>query len=412
MLGAEPAQSLQIVSATLGCWMLFPLVSLWSGIVGRRLGIAAAVLFLFLPGPWLLAGRAYSGTAATSFLVAGLAFWLGWSQNRWSAFLGGVFSGMAILTRPHVLPVVLIGLLFVRKTNSTRPRFEAGVALAATLAVGTTVLALASSGVEPLLQALTNHWQYHFGALPNASSAFAESGLVRCLIHPVAAGAWILLVLGGIWLTTRAQTTRSSAVTIALCLFAMLAVVWGVSDPAHARYFVPILALSSGFVVAALARGGRSIVYAGVAAATIVSTAVVFPNLPEYRSATSPAIAALQTATMAEGSGPPILVVDHTLISFVGLLKATQRVSPSVIYDNQIESGRIPAPPPNYSVAVFASKNSRLIEMESRRQTYACSVPILYTLERRRYLNVVTSSKPVLKGWVDDGKPYILIDGD
>jgi len=411
-MGADPARSLQIVSAVLGCWMLFPLVSLWSGIIGRKLGVAAAVLFLFLPGPWLLAGRAYSGTAATAFLVAGLAFWLGRRDDRWSPALGGILMGLAVLTRPQFLPVVLVTLVVLGGWKTApRPR-AAWAAFGTIMAVGAAALMLASSGLEPLLEAMEQHSRYHFGALPESSRIFAESGLVRCLLSPVAGWSWSILVLVGAWSTFRSRTSQRAAAVVISALVALLAVVIGASDPSHARYFVPLLALSTGFVVAALAVVRRSLAYGGVIAAVALSAAVVVPQLSSYRVATSPAIAALDEAVTSAGSEGSVLVADHTLISFVGLLKASREAFPAVIYDNQIEAGRIPPPPPSYSIAVFASGHGGLVEMESGRRIHTCSVPIVRTLERDRFLDIVVSTKPVLRGWVDDGKPYIIIDGD
>jgi hypothetical protein len=165
-------------------------------------------------------------------------------------------------------------------------------------------------------------------------------------------------------------------------------------------------------VVAALDHSRRSAVYGCIGVATALSIWAVAPQLADYRAATSPAILALEEAATPTDTGASILVVDHTLISFVGLVKATRGSFPGVAYDNQIEAGQIPPPPPKYATAVFAEGHDALIEHADERRVFRCAVDILRRLERDRYLNVVVAKNPVLKGWVDDGMPYIVIDGD
>ena len=411
-LGADPARSIQLVSALLGCWMIFPLISLWSGIIGRRLGVAAALLFMFLPGPWLLAGRGYSGTVATAFFAAGLAFWLSRPDNRWSPALGGVFVGLAVLTRPHLAPAALVALLLVVGWNSS-PRWRAALmTFGATIGVGGIVLILATSGLEPLRNSLAEHSQYHFSRLQESSGAFTDSGLARCLVSPVVAWLWVILSCIGAWSVMRVRPTRRAAVVVVGALFGVLAIVVGASDPGHARYFVPVLALSTGFVVAALDLTRKPAVYGSIGVAMALSIWVVAPQLADYRAATSPAILALEEAATPTDSGASILVVDHSLISFVGLVKTTRERFPGVAYDNQIEAGQIPPPPPKYATAVFAEGHDVLVEHADERRVFRCSVDILRRLERDRYLDVVVARNPVLKGWVDDGRPYIVIDGD
>lgn len=49
--GVEAAASLRFLSAFFSVWMVFPLVAMWSLLLGKRLAVCAALLFLFLP--WL-----------------------------------------------------------------------------------------------------------------------------------------------------------------------------------------------------------------------------------------------------------------------------------------------------------------------------------------------------------------------
>jgi hypothetical protein len=412
VFGIDPSRSVQLVSAAFSCWMLFPLASLWSGVVGRRLGVVAAVLFLFLPGSWLLAGRAYSGTVATALLAAALAFWIHRPEDRRWQSLGGVFAGLAILARPHFLLAAAAALAAARWRRPKGPRWRAWAALAAVLCAGAVGLVVASSGIEPLRKALMRHSLYHFGALPEASMAFSSSGLTRCLLSPAAGWVWVLLVGAGVWATFRKAGSRRTAIVVCAALAAILAVVIGFSDPVNARYYVPVLALSSGFVVAVLATFGRGVAYAGTAVVVAASVAITGPQLAAYRTARAPTLHAIEWAVDESPPGASVLVADHTLIAFVSLLNACRPDFPAVIYDNQIESGGVPPPPPRYSTAVFTPSHGGLIEAERSRRLFSCSVPVLRRLERDRFLDIVVSSQPVLTGWVDDGRPYILIDGD
>jgi hypothetical protein len=234
---------------------------------------------------------------------------------------------------------------------------------------------------------------------------------VRCLNNPVAAFAWIMMTIVGWIATMRGARSREASKMIAGTLSAVVIVVVGASDPVHARYFVPVLALSSGFVVAAAAAASSSLAIGVSVGSILLSATVVAPQLAAYRTEICPALLALNFAANTAGEGPQLLVVDHTLISFVNLTEATRQTYPPIIYDNQIEAGEIPPPPPKYSVAVHARGHAGLLIMEGRRRAFSCQVPIVRTIELGRFLDVTVSTNPVFEGWVDDGKPYIVING-
>ena len=411
-LGPDPAAALQIVSALFGCWMLFPLASMWAGILGRRLGVVAALFFLFLPGPWLLAGRAYSGTAASALFVAALAFWIGRREDRWSAHLGGAFAGLSVLVRPHFLPATLVALFSLGRKRASSRILPAWLIFGTVVALGFTSLVVASSGLGPLTTALEKHSAYHFGALPDATLSFSESGLVRCLLNPTAALLWIILAVAGSIVTMRASLSRPASMVLTGALLAILLIVIGGSDPVHARYFIPVLAMSSGFVVAAATAVSTPFAIGLVVGSVLLSITSVLPQLSAYRTEICPPMLAIESAVQPTDNGSRVLVVDHTLISFVKLAEARRGAFPPVIYDNQIEAGKIPPPPPNYSLAVYAEGHDHHLTMARGRQTFSCTVPVLRTIELGRFLDVTVSTNPVFEGWVDDGKPYIVVDGD
>ena len=97
----DPTLALRLLSAAFSAWMLWPLTALWSHFLPRAQAVLSALLFLLLPVPWLLAGRAYTETTATAFLVAAAALWLGPSPSRRDTVLGSLLLAASTLTRPQ-----------------------------------------------------------------------------------------------------------------------------------------------------------------------------------------------------------------------------------------------------------------------------------------------------------------------
>jgi hypothetical protein len=397
--GFSPAVGLQIASAVLSVWMVFPMTAFWSRLMARREAVLASLLFLFSPAPWWFSGRGFTGTAATALLLLALALWLDGGRRRIAA---GGSAALAILVRPHV--AVVVGGISVWLAWRSRKRSDlTGPSLVAigVVAAGTIAFAVAAGGVAPLSEAFGQHWGYHFGALDRAELTFSGSGLARSLVHPWVAGLWVVLAAAGL---VRSRKGGAAWTMATIATGTLLALILVLSNPAHARYFVPVLALTSGFVVTGCRRWAVVVVPVAVAASALW----VGPQLGEYRTAVSPPLAALRQAAWEAHQIDGILVVDRTLASFVDFERARGRLRTTVVPDALIVAGATAPPPAARTVAVFDHGRDQLLLNADQRVVFSATLPAARRLAQDRFLDVTVARHATLDNPHDVPGPFAI----
>jgi len=386
-LGVAPESSLQLTSAVVSVWILFPLTALWAAVLPRRLAVWAAVVFLVLPGPWLLSGRAFCGTTATALLVTALAFWCRAEHRSSWLCAGAIAAAGAVLVRPHFVPAVLGAMLFIGMRNRG-DRLKMTVAIVIPVVAGVAVLIWLSGGVEPLVSALRAHAEYHFTRLDQAERGFVGSGFAKALGHPAGALIWTGLFLAGLGRLVRSGTWASVSPVVLGALVPLLVVIHGLSNPAHARYAIPMLALTSGPVVlgtqAVFRRWAEPVMAVGVCAAALL----IVPQLVAYRSMTSPPIAAISEALDQAGRLDAVVVADRRLHAFFVLRRLVRPTPVPILFDHMIELGHVRPPPPARTVYVFDHVGENLMVSAARQETFDCSVPLVRTLAQGRFLDL------------------------
>jgi hypothetical protein len=340
-LGVEPTRALQLLSLAAGTLALLPLAALWGGLLGRPRGVLAALLFLATPVAWLSAGRALSETAASAALAAMCACWSREPRSLRALAWGSVAAAAALLVRPQLLPAVALPALLALVLARGRRERVAIAAPGLALALGGALAAVAAAGgVAPLAAALARHRLLHFGQLGDATYGLATSGIARGLGHPAAAAAWLALAAIGVaaLLRTAPDVRRRGAVPLA-ALAGALASIYGVASPQHARYFIPVLALSSGAVVAGVAAllGRAAPLAAGAAIAAFAWQ--VGPGLALYRERPSPPVAALRLAAESQRERGAAVVVDRRLAAFVAHERAFRSPGLQVVWDFEAQLG-------------------------------------------------------------------------
>jgi MFS family permease len=410
-LGLEPAASLQVASACLGSLMFLPLVALWSRLMKPSLAIAAAALGLAVPGVWLLSGRAFSGTPATAMLVAALACWTRPDPGRRWLAAGSLAAGFAMLTRPH-FGLVVAAVILAMLAGPARRHWPALVAPTAVVTVaGAAVFVIAAGGPAAVWAAVPRHAALHFGALPEASHGLLDSGLSRCLGHPLAAVAWCALAAVGGWLALRSTTDRAAALPVVAGLASSVVLVFGLSNPAHPRYAVPLVVLSSGFVVLGLRRLlSERWTPAVVAAALAAAAAQVLPAAPGYRRQPSPPLAALDYADHSAVQRGGVVVSDRTLHSFVIYREAVGRSAAPAIFDHVLDLGASPPPPASRTVFVFDDGHAGLLVASERRRTFSCTEEVLRRLAQDRFLDVTVADGAELTNRSGSDGPFVILD--
>lgn len=388
-LGLMPDRTLQLASAILGALAFVPLTVLWSRLLAPGPAAAAAVLGLAAPGVWLLSARAFSGTAGTALVIAALACWTT-SENsrRWLA-AGSVAAALAVLIRPQLGLVVTAAAIGLAAGPARRRwPWAAWPGLALTVA-GAGLFVVAAGGPGVVGAAVSRHAALHFGRLPDASRGLLDSGLAAVLASPSVAAVWSLLAVAGVWCTVRSRRRRAAAVPVAAALGAALVLVFVLSNPAHPRYAVPLVLLSSGFVVASIehlaGRLGASLI---VSAAVAAATALVLPAAATLRHEPSPPMAALDEADRLAADRGGVVVVDRTLHAFVVFRDAIGMTRTPVVFDHMLDLGAIPPPAAARTVTVFDDGHDGLVVSGERRITFSRRNPLLRRLGQDRFLDV------------------------
>ncbi len=378
-LGLDATRSLQLLSVTASVASLLPLVAMWSGVLGRGRAVLASLLFLATPVAWLSAGRALSETPATAALAVMCACWCGERRSGRALVWASLAGAAAFLIRPQLLPAVALPALVVAAgARGARERARMVVPGLLLALVGAAVMVLAGGGVQPLLASLSRHATLHFGQLGDVSHSFAGSGLSRSLLHPGAAAAWVVLtVLGAVSMLSagakvgralRARSrrgapapqsaddsggrSRGSALVLVAALAGSILAVYPVASPQRARYFIPVLALSAGFVVAGTVVLLRRATGFVIVAAVALSAWQVIPGLALYRTRPSPPLAALRLAAQRQRETGAVIVVDHRLNAFVDYERAFGR-GLDVVYDYEAQLGLADLSRAELLVAVF-----------------------------------------------------------
>jgi hypothetical protein len=388
LVGVGPATSLQLVSLAASVWIVFPLTALWSTVVPRRLAVASAVLFSIAPGPWLLAGRAFCGTTATALLTASLAFWLSAGGRRSWLIAGSSVAALATLVRPQLLPAVVGGAIVIGHRLPAADRRSMAVALIAPLVLGAVILTSVAGGVAPLWTAAHDHAVTHFSHLDDASFGFVQSGLSRCLGHPTIALGWLSLVGVGIARLVRTGRWAAASPVVVGILLPLLIVVYGLSNPAHARYAIPLLAFTSGFVVEginAIFRTWSAIVIGAVAA---VAIAVIVPQLAAARMHLSPPVAALEDAVIEAARRDDVLIVDRTLHPFWLVREIERPIDVTVVFDSVLDLSSTEWPTGADWIAVIDETRVLLPPGVTVLRRFTTTSFLLRTLAQDRFLDV------------------------
>ncbi len=409
LVGFAPAPGLQFASAVFGSLIFFPLVALWSRFMKPSLAMASAVLGLAVPGVWLLSGRAFSGTAATAMLVTALACWTRPKPDRRWLAAGSLAAGLAVLIRPHFALAVAVVMLVMLARLDRRHWFAAILPAAAVTLAGAAFFVTAACGPVATAAALSRHLAHHFGALPNAARGLFDSGLARVLGHPVAAVGWCGFALLGIWIALRSPNRRSAALPVITSLISVIVLVFGLSNPAHPRYAVPLVILSCGLVVFALSRIlSERWTFLFVTIAIIAAAALVLPTAAIYRQEASPPLRALAHADRLASHREGVVVIDRSLHSFVLLREATEATSAPTIFDHVVELGASAPAPASRTVMVFDDDHHSLLVASESRWTFTCSDKLLRRLSQDRFLDVTVADNAALEDHSRAEGPFVV----
>lgn len=341
--GGGPEGALRLVSAFFSVAILWPLWELWSMVMSRAQALAAAVLYLALPGPWLLSGRAYTEPTATALMVAGFALWLKPGVSRSRLAWGGVGVAAALLIRPQWL--VVVAPLVIWRIIRGRGTFERAIVVGVPALIGAATVAVVTvtaGDFGPLWAAIQQHRKYIAGASQGFEWGYSDLSVHAAVGGIVGGTLWISIGLLGCFALLRDQTTGKHAhVILGLGAAPFVLMSLTMQNPTLPRYALPILALTSGAVVAGISMlvGRPRWAVAAIGVWVSVSAAVVLPVLTQYRQEASPVVSAFNRIESSPSSR--VIAVDRRLVAFVALERAKGRLHQQVVWDYQVELGMV-----------------------------------------------------------------------
>jgi hypothetical protein len=238
-LSGTPFLALQWLSALSSVLVLWPLAALGRRVAPAPVASSAAMLVLFLPGPWLYSTRGFSTWTATALAIAAAALWTGGlHRRRLSAFT--LLVTASFLVRPVLLPT--LALLWLAAISTVKPRSRAlPGAVAAALLVGVSVAIMVhlEGSWAAFSRAFIVHADYHAARLHLNQSGLQILGLVKGVGGLGWAATLLAASVAGIFVWARRVGTRTAATWIVILLVTMAQLVF-LQNRSYARYAVAV----------------------------------------------------------------------------------------------------------------------------------------------------------------------------
>jgi hypothetical protein len=238
-LAGSPYRALQLLSALASILALWPLAVLGRRVASPAVATAAALLVLFLPGPWLFSVRGFSSMAsvtpalwAASLLVGGLA------GRRATVFT--LLLTASFLVRPILLPSV--ALLWLIGVESVRPRRRVlpgvGLGLAA-VAAAVAVMVYLEGGWTAFFEPFMTHASFHVDRLHRNTRVLADLGLIKGVGGLAAAAGLAALSVVGLVAWRRRVGPKAAAAWLAILGLTVAQLVM-LQNRSYARYAVGV----------------------------------------------------------------------------------------------------------------------------------------------------------------------------
>jgi len=225
-LTEDPLLALQLASAAFSVIALWLLAALGRRVAPPAVAVAAALVVLAAPGPWLYAVRGFSTTAATVLaLGAAVVVAGGLEGRRVTAF--SLLVTASFLVRPNLLPV--LALLWIGAVWSVRPwrRLLPGVSAGSALtAFAVFMMVRAEGGWAAFIAPFIAHSERHFSRLVGNAGGYADLGLVKGLGGVAPATVLLAAATLGIVVWARRVDKRSALLWTVVLVTAVAQLVW------------------------------------------------------------------------------------------------------------------------------------------------------------------------------------------
>jgi hypothetical protein len=155
---------------------------------------------------------------------------------------------------------------------------------------------------------------------------------------------------------------------------------------------MPIIALTSGLVVVAIARFAGRLGPALIGLLLVLVTWGAVPSLAMYRARMSPPLQALEVSIAEARKLGAVIVADRTMASFIEFERLRRGMPFTVLYDSQI--GTDTPPPPQWAtVAIYDAPREKMVADARTRRLFSCDDRWLRRLSQGRFLEVTVASR-------------------
>jgi len=414
-LVGTPYAALQLLSAIASVLALWPLAALGRRVAPPAVATAAALLVLFLPGPWLYSVRGFSTVAAVTPLLAAAALLTSGLQGRRATGFTLLLTA-SFLIRPILLPTVVLVWLAGAETVRPRRRLVAGmVSGVAAIAVAILVMAHLEGGWAAFVEPFRVHAEFHTARLHRNTQVVADLGLIKGIGGPAASVGLAALSLIGIGVWWRKAGGRAAAVWTAV-LVLTIAQLLMLQNRSYARYAVGVQLAAAPLVAGAASLAPApvgAVVVLGLAGSSAVSS---FPLLREQHDETFGAWQATLDGARRAAERDWAMVVEpevHVFSSYWwSVLEHRGEVAPSMVLTPR-------APEPWSGVDrpwVVATVHPHLYwsSLVGGRTDYGGVSERLRPLTQDRFLSAAVIDNPPLpvgRWWTverfDDGRPFM-----
>lgn len=259
----DPLRALQLASAAFSVAALWLLSALGRRVAPPPVAVAAALVVLAAPGPWLYSVRGFSTTAATVLALGAAVLAVGGLEGRRATGFTLLVSA-SVLVKPHLLPSLgvlwVAGVWRVRPLSRLLPGVFAGIA---TGALSVVMMVWAEGGWSAFLEPFIAHSGRHFSRLVDNLGGYPDLGLVKGFGGVPTATLLFGAAVFGLLVWWR-RVGRSSAVVWAVVLVLAAAQLVWIQNRTYCRYAVGVQMAVAPLVAGAAATASPAVAVGGL----------------------------------------------------------------------------------------------------------------------------------------------------
>ena len=315
----DPLRALQVGSAAFAVAALWVLAALGRRLAPPAVAVAAALVVLAAPGPWLYSVRGFSSTAASVLALGAAAVAVGGLRGRRTTVFTLLVTA-SFLVRPNLLPVLAalwLGVVWsVRPIRRLLPGLVSG---GAAVVVSIVLMARAEGGWSAFVAPFLTHSQRHFSRLAGNLGGYGELGLVKGLGGVLPATILLLAAAIGIVVWARRVGRRGAFLWALVLTVAVSQLVW-MQNRTTGRYAVGVQMALAPLVAGAAATLPPAAGCAGLLLMAGWLGAAGQPLVEEQHTSELPAWRAVNRAREEAMSSGRTVVVESELHPFASYL--------------------------------------------------------------------------------------------